>query len=386
MSLGLSLGLSLRSSGLAGFSPLSLFASGEAGYWLDPSDFSTMFQDDAGVTPVTAVGQSVRRILDKSRGGPGPELVTLSALSGTADWAFSGGAWVLTNASNNNQRLEFANLVVGRTYRISVTVTAISTGSLTFRHPTITTLISGAPTISAPGTYTVEFIATGVSVFVRNSVAGQDATVSAVSIREIPGIRFIQSNVANAPLLQVDSNGNHFLLFDGSDDFLQSDANIDPGAVDKVQVFAGVRKLSDAAQGMLLEVSTVANITPGSLRLRAPILTQPGYGFSSNGTVEETALVASGFLAPITNVLTGLGDISSPSAILRVNGTQVASSTATQGTGDYLTYQHFIGRRGGVSNPFNGRIYQLITRYGPNLSADQIAAAETFVNQRTGAF
>jgi hypothetical protein len=71
MSLGISLGLSLRSSGLAGFSPLSLFEVGEDGYWLDPSGFSTMFQDDAGVTPVTDVGQSVRRILDKSQGGPG---------------------------------------------------------------------------------------------------------------------------------------------------------------------------------------------------------------------------------------------------------------------------------------------------------------------------
>lgn len=48
------------------FTPLSLFASGEQGFWFDPSDFSSMFQDSAGTTPVTAVGDPVGKINDKS--------------------------------------------------------------------------------------------------------------------------------------------------------------------------------------------------------------------------------------------------------------------------------------------------------------------------------
>ena len=44
----------------------ALFASGERGLLLDPSDFSSLFQDIAGTTPVTAVGQYVGKILDKS--------------------------------------------------------------------------------------------------------------------------------------------------------------------------------------------------------------------------------------------------------------------------------------------------------------------------------
>jgi len=48
------------------WTPANLFASGEQGAWYDPSDFSTMFQDSAGTTPVTAVGQTVGKILDKS--------------------------------------------------------------------------------------------------------------------------------------------------------------------------------------------------------------------------------------------------------------------------------------------------------------------------------
>jgi lysophospholipase L1-like esterase len=47
----------------------ALFASGEEGAWYDPSDLSTMFQDSAGTTPVTAAGQNVLRINDKSGNG-----------------------------------------------------------------------------------------------------------------------------------------------------------------------------------------------------------------------------------------------------------------------------------------------------------------------------
>ena len=54
------------SGGAAGFSPLSLFASGEQGAWYDPSDFSTMWQESTRVNQVTAVGQTVGAINDKS--------------------------------------------------------------------------------------------------------------------------------------------------------------------------------------------------------------------------------------------------------------------------------------------------------------------------------
>lgn len=52
-----------------GFNPASLFAAGEQGAWFDPSDFTTMYQDSAGTTPVTATGQPVGKILDKSGRG-----------------------------------------------------------------------------------------------------------------------------------------------------------------------------------------------------------------------------------------------------------------------------------------------------------------------------
>ena len=64
--------LMLRGTGgvtLSIFDPLSLFASGEKGVWFDPTDISTLFQDAAGTIPVTAYGQKVGKILDKSGNG-----------------------------------------------------------------------------------------------------------------------------------------------------------------------------------------------------------------------------------------------------------------------------------------------------------------------------
>lgn len=45
---------------------LKLFANGEQGFWYDPNDMGTMFQDAVGTVPVTAVGQAVGLIRDKS--------------------------------------------------------------------------------------------------------------------------------------------------------------------------------------------------------------------------------------------------------------------------------------------------------------------------------
>ena len=50
--------------------PLYLFLDPSTqGAWYDPSDFTTLFQDAAGTTPVTAVEQPVGKMLDKSGNG-----------------------------------------------------------------------------------------------------------------------------------------------------------------------------------------------------------------------------------------------------------------------------------------------------------------------------
>lgn len=64
MRLSLTNGLSLTSAG-GGFSPSSLSPAA----WYDPADLTTLFQDSAGTTPVTANNDPVGKILDKSGNG-----------------------------------------------------------------------------------------------------------------------------------------------------------------------------------------------------------------------------------------------------------------------------------------------------------------------------
>lgn len=62
---GVMLGGVMRSQ-RGGFDPLTLFSAGQQGAWYDPSDLSTLWQDAAGTIPVTANGDPVGRVGDKS--------------------------------------------------------------------------------------------------------------------------------------------------------------------------------------------------------------------------------------------------------------------------------------------------------------------------------
>ena len=74
------------------FAPSSLFFGGIPGAWYDPTDLSTMFQDNTGLTPVTAVEQPVGLIFDKSQGTPVARynLLTYSEQFENAAWTKSG--------------------------------------------------------------------------------------------------------------------------------------------------------------------------------------------------------------------------------------------------------------------------------------------------------
>lgn len=61
------------------WTPASLFAGGEKGWWLDISDISTLYQDSAATTPVTASGQPVGYVADKSGNGYHAKQSTASA-------------------------------------------------------------------------------------------------------------------------------------------------------------------------------------------------------------------------------------------------------------------------------------------------------------------
>ena len=169
-------------------------------------------------------------------------------------------------------------------------------------------------------------------------------------------------------------------LFDGFDDSLYTASNMDLSGTDKVTVLAGVRKLSDAAQGVVVEfTSTVVN--PGAFALFAP----QGVGSPDNGMRVEAVTAFSANAAPATIVQTGLANRGAPSLVYRVNGTVTASSTSSLGSGNFANSVLNIGRRNNVSTPFNGKAYQLIVR-GALTDAATLAQAERYVGAKTGIF
>jgi hypothetical protein len=172
---------------------------------------------------------------------------------------------------------------------------------------------------------------------------------------------------------------NYYLSFDGIDDSMVT-PTITPG-VDKVQVFAGVRKLSDAARGTIVEHSATIDSNNGAFHLTAPNAASATFGFESKGTTLTDAVASA--TAPITSVLTGLGDIAGDTATIRVTGAQQDQDTGDQGTGNYLAYPLYIGRRGGTTLQLNGQIFSLIVRFGANLNAGTISSTEKWVSGKT---
>jgi hypothetical protein len=176
-----------------------------------------------------------------------------------------------------------------------------------------------------------------------------------------------------------------YLRFDGTDDSLAT-AAINFSATDKMSVFAGVRKLSDAATAIVVETNTNGN-TDGSFSLLAPSSSGAvSYRYQSRGTLTVNSGSTLFAAAPNTSVITGLSDISGDTVTLRANTVEIEQVTNDQGTGNYSANQSInIGRRNNVSIPFNGRIYSLIVR-GASSTAGQISDTEGWVNSRTRAY
>ena len=383
--------------------PNSLFALAEPGAWYDPSDLTTLFQDNLGVTPVTAPAQTVGLMLDKSQGLVlGSELVTNGDFaSGTGwtlspGWVISGGAatFTATGANAAIQQTGSTSSAAGRTYILTYNVTANSLNAGTLRVGGFSGgsfFGSGAITIpSSVGPQTARVLVSAPSgagtvfdFWINNAATSGSITIDNISIKRLAGNHATQATLAQRPTYQIDSSGRPYLSFDGVDDGMVT-GTITP-ATNKVQVFAGVRKLSDALRGVVAEMSATIAGNAGVFTLINSSSSGPNYTFSSKGTVQTDNTVST-YTAPITNVVSALGDISGPSSLVRVNGFQVGSVLTTQGTGNYLAYPLYIGRRGGSSLPFNGRIYSLIVRFGGNLTTQQITSAETYVNGKTGAY
>jgi hypothetical protein len=485
---GLPIGLGsvapLASSTSSPFSPASFFANGEQGWWYDPSNFATLFQDSAGTTPVTAVEQPVGLQLDLSKGLVlGPDLVTNGDFSSSANWAITGGWSIsggfasLTSGGNLTQNA-LALLAQNKLVKITYTITSTFSGGgvAPFFQQTTPSAINVFGTYrTAVGTYTEYLqVPANATVFGFNS-GSTSGSIDNISVKELPGNHRFQSTSANRPVVSARVNlfvgtatlatqsvttraTTHTLTFtgagsitltgtalgvytagtysvtttagtltatvlgtvtqadlretnvgvglpayqavvtstnydstgfptyikpNGSNQFMVTNS-INFTATDKMTVWQGVRKLSDAAAAILIELSASTTSNTGVFAIQAPTGSNDRYGFNSKGTALATTF-ATGYTSPTTNVLTGIGDISGDVTTLRVNGAQVATSSTDQGTGNYGNHPAYFYARAGTSNFFNGNDYGSIAR-GAASTAAQITDGETYINSKTKAY
>lgn len=390
----------------------TLFAANEPGVWYDPSDIkldwrrnlltkTEQFDDAAWVKAAVTLGSSTTApdgsatavlvvpstaasqhlINSPSSSFPAGARITNSFFAKAGGYQYAQLAWA-NNAVTGNPRANFdvLNGVLG-TVDVGVTATITSIGGGWFRcTATVTLASSGSAT-------------TGINIVSSASSSRAEAwSCDGTSGIYIWGadLRVANDGVNLPPYQRVntatdyDTQGfPHYLRFDGVDDWLVT-PTITPGT-DKVQVFAGVRKLSDAASGLLLETGTNAVTVDGTLNILAPDASN-SFRAISRGTAFTVAGTGTFAPAPISAILGVNASIGGDSLGLRVNGSQVAQFTANQGSGNYLAYPLYIGRRGGTTLPFNGRLYSLIVRFGSNLPIATIEKTEKYINGLTKAY
>lgn len=363
----ISLTLGLRGRLLSGTQTTlqgALFGNGEPGFTFEPWDITTLYQDRAGTTPVTAAGQSVGYRRDKSGNG-NHEVAISDAKRGIYGWMPKTGRRNLLNATETLATQSVTVTAAAHTLAFTGTGTVTLSGAST-AGPLIGTGASNRVTL----TFTP--IAASLTLTVTGSVtlAQLELGSTATAYQRVNS----QYDITEAGVPTC-----YYVQADGVDDAYVT-PTITPNT-DKVQVFAGIRKLSDASRGLLAEFSATPSLN--SFTLFAPNSSANEYAWTSRGTGVASITSATTYPAPISNVITGLGDISGDTATLRVNGTQVAQSTADQGTGNFLAYPAYIYSRGGTSLPFNGLDFGHAVRFGPNLDAATIARVEALIARNT---
>lgn len=386
-----------------------LFAGGVPGVWFDPSDLSTMYQDANGTIPVTGVGQPVGLMLDKSRGGRGPNMTPpTDQLSG---WLSPEGvaltnnesAIVATCTTNMRVSLRVANIIQPGVYEVEVDLeaginsaasssvrvafsqTAAFGGALAF--PSTMTSIPGTGRSQQRAIVTVTdathrdlLIGTNASSEVQ---AGSWIKLHSVSVRRIDGKHASQATTTARPILTA--GFPYYLQFDGVDDHLSIPSLDFSGASSAVAVI-GLEKLSDAAPARPYSHGTnigqagafrfLAPASPEQASLRAAVR-------GADGTPSET-VGANDKPAPIKVVmLASYGD--GESTAVRFNGseTRVAPGgplaglalpnaraiVGAQVVGDTTQSNFFVGRIGGLLH------------IGRSLSEGERRAVERFMLQ-----
>lgn len=399
-----------------GFNPADMFTPTTPGWVYDLSDFSTLFQDSAGTTPVTAVEQPVGLVLDKSQGLVlGPELLVNGDFSdGVAGWIATncmleskpGGVARLTVIADGNAGItQSVAHVSGSSFILGFNILSGSSPSMQGYvggqmvaagdyvgpiGPSFLPINTGYRGVyfSVPAMTGLVNDEIGVDVRIYDSYAAPKAgdwvEYQTFTIKSLAGNHASQPTTTKRPVLKVDGTGHYYLKGDGVDDF-ESTAAIDFTGADSVTTWTGVQKLQDATRGILYELGTDTNTVNGTFGSNAPDTDGgTGFWFVSRGTSRATAVV-SGYPSPYKAVLTARGRISTDTCSIQVNLDSPASTGADQGINAYISAPAYFGARAGTSLFFNGQLYSSVC-LGRVATDEEVDNTRGWVNDRTGAY
>lgn len=183
----------------------------------------TLYQDAAGTTPVSALGQPVGLILDKRLGLVlGPEILANGDFSaGSTGWTnpdtapsittFSGGAATMTAAAGGPRaRLRQSLTLTAGTYLVSVNVVGV-TGTPADGNLAIGNTLSGDLTYGSIDCRTVGLKTRLVHIsgptlglaFTTSSASGAVIVIDNVSVKLLPGNHATQSTAASRPTVEA---------------------------------------------------------------------------------------------------------------------------------------------------------------------------------------
>jgi len=356
--------------------PRTLFSATEKGFWYDFSDASSLFQTSDRTVRVTAPGQPVALVLDKSgRSNHSFELVSLSRpVYGVQP--VTGVRNVLTNTE------------------------VLSTQSVSVSSGTYTLSFSGAGSITLSGAASSSALLSGTHTFSVSSgslLLSVSGTVTKAQLeRQASKTQYQRVGATSFDVTEAGVYSIGYLFFNGLNSSLGTSAFSwnSPFAT----IVAGLRKQSDVSAGTLVEFSSQWNVSNGSFVVGAPGSPLPNYFSGARGSFGGTAANAPSRLydpysAPITNTLRATFNLAgnSYSSIFSflvnsqtpTNITNLGSNIFTGTGGNFGTYELYLGARARTSLFFSGKLFNIL---GINraLTAIEAQTLDTWILSRTG--